>query len=260
MAAVNEYWRTDSACTSSKEEGAIPGEAVCDFSGGDPKAEAVYVIGDSHAQHWQGGLLEVAKKKKWKLYYAYYGGCAIADVPYIGYTKIEADGGAACRAKAADAYKRILALKPQRVLYSIYARAEKVEVPAGKTSLDVWKQGLRTYWEGWADAGIQVDVLADPPLNGEVRSTSCLGLNAQNPEACAVERAKALGVDPQREAMKGLDNSRIRLIDTTDAFCDSERCYAAAGGVAVYYNQDHLNREYARLMWPYLARLITGSE
>lgn len=260
MADVNRYWITDKACVSSKDAGALSGEGFCDYSGGDPAAEVVYIIGDSHAQHWQGGLLEVAKNKKWKLYYTYYGGCAIADVPYIGYTQIEADGGAACRTKAANANKRILALKPDRVLYSIYSRGEKVEVPAGQTALDVWTKGLPTFWKAWAAAGIQVNVIADPPLNGDVRSTSCLSLNAQNPEACAVERTKALGTDPMRVAMKGIDDPKIRLIDTTDAFCDAEKCYSAVGGVAVYFNQDHLNREYARLMWPYLAKLITGSE
>ncbi len=260
MADVNRYFVSDPICQTNKEPGAGAGERVCDFSEGRKNPHVAYIAGDSHAQHWQGGLIEVAKRQKWKLYYTYFGGCPLADVPYIGYTQLAPDGGASCRAKSKALSERILALKPDRVLYSVYARGEKVQTTGGESQLDVWTKGLPVFWKAWAAAGIQVDIMADPPLNGEVRDTKCLTVNAQNPSACATDRAQALGTDPMRAAFKTVRDPKIRLIDTTDAFCDEKSCYAGVGGVAVYYNQDHLNREYVRLMWPYLTKLLTSTE
>lgn len=260
MGDANKYWRVGDNCkgTGVKVAGKLS-EYSCDFSGGDPKAKTVYLIGDSHAQHWQGGLEEVARRNHWKLKSLFVGGCAVADVPYTGYTSPAPDGGASCRQTAKAMRDRVLQVKPDRVVYSLYSRAEHVETGPGETEADVWKRGLPVFWRQWADAGIAVDVLGDPPVNAPLRTETCLPTNAETPDKCAVPRKKALAPDPLREAVKAADDPRIRLIDTTKAFCDEERCYAAAGGIAVYYNKDHLNREYARLMGPYLDELITGN-
>ncbi len=42
-------------------------------------------------------------------------------------------------------------------------------------------------------------------------------------------------------------------MDLTDYFCDERRCYAVVGNVAVYFDANHLNREFSRTLKPMIA-------
>ncbi|GAA1352285.1 acyltransferase family protein [Falsarthrobacter nasiphocae] len=255
---ATEYWHLPPECRGS---GVAPGgvpEFLCDFSEGRARFETAYLTGDSHAQQWVRGVLYVAREMNWKIYVSFVGGCAVADVPYIGYTKPAGDGGKGCRAKAAALKDRVLTLKPDRVVYSIFAREEKVQTGPGEDAMGVWKRGLPVFWKAWAAKGIEVNILADPPVNVPARPATCLAQNMDDPRACAVSRARALTPDPLRVAHEGLDSPKIRLIDTTDAFCDRENCHAALGGVPIYFDGNHISGTYARSLGPYLKRLIVG--
>jgi hypothetical protein len=50
----------------------------------------------------------------------------------------------------------------------------------------------------------------------------------------------------------------IAVLDLTDRFCDAERCYAVVGGIPVYYDADHLNLEYVRMLAPEISGAIDG--
>ena len=93
-------------------------------------------------------------------------------------------------------------------------------------------------------------VLADPPLNGAVREVDCVVINPQKPTACAVDRKLAQPPDPLVEAARRTDLDDVSLVDLTDYFCDPRRCYAVVGNVAVYYDANHLNREFSRSLKP----------
>lgn len=102
----------------------------------------------------------------------------------------------------------------------------------------------------WTSAGATVTVLADPPL-GEVRPAGCVTLHPDDPLACAVDRAVAQPPDPLVAAARAIPEAQV--IDLTDYFCDERLCYAVVGNVAVYYDENHMNREYARSLTPMLA-------
>ena len=51
-------------------------------------------------------------------------------------------------------------------------------------------------------------------------------------------------------------SKNVHLIDLTDHFCDSQKCYSVVGNVAVYYDANHLNAEFSRLLAPYIERMI----
>lgn len=259
MAEINEYWRADPACVSWDPPGDpfIDSPGICDFSQGDPAAKDVWLVGDSHAQHWQGAIMELAKEMNWRLHYSMTGGCAIADVAYIGYTRTDhKEAAAKCRKKGQELNALLTKLAPDIIFYSIYAREEKVDDGSGRSQMEQYIEGLPTFWNSWADAGSTVYVMADPPLNGAVRDTKCVSLNSSNPIECAVPRTKADTPDPLVAAFKTTDSPRIRLMDLTDYFCGEESCYAAVGGVAVYYNHDHLNREYSKMLAPMIGERL----
>lgn len=72
--------------------------------------------------------------------------------------------------------------------------------------------------------------------------------------SCARPRAQAQPPDPIVAAVRGAHLPGVGLVDLTDRFCDQERCYAAVGGIPVYYDADHLNLEYVRLLGPLVQR------
>jgi hypothetical protein len=99
-------------------------------------------------------------------------------------------------------------------------------------------------------------VLIDPPLNGEVRAADCVTLNPAHPAVCAVDRAKAQPLDPLTEVVRANQNPGISYLDLTDYFCDERRCYGVVGHVVVYFDANHLNREFARTFAPMIAATI----
>lgn len=45
-------------------------------------------------------------------------------------------------------------------------------------------------------------------------------------------------------------------MDLTNFFCDDHRCYGVVGNVVVYYDADHLNREFSRTLKPMIAEVL----
>ena len=142
--------------------------------------------------------------------------------------------------------------RPEKVFYSIFSRKEILDDGTGRTQAAQYDAGLPKFWSRWAAAGSTVYVMADPPLNGFVRDAKCVALNPSDPIKCAVPRAVAQPADPLVAAVKSMGSKAIRLIDLTDHFCNADDCFAVVGNVAVYYDPDHLNREFTLLTVPFI--------
>ena len=157
-------------------------------------------------------------------------------------------GQAVSEAVAAD--------KPAYVFTSAFARRERVDDGSGRSQNDQYAEGFGKYWKAWTSAGSTVVVLADPPYNVDVRPADCPLLNVEDPERCAVDRSAAAPLDPMVYAAHANKDPRLKLVDLTDYFCDSGRCYSVVGGVVVYFDVNHLNVEFSRLLGPMIeARL-----
>ncbi|MCQ9163032.1 MULTISPECIES: acyltransferase family protein [unclassified Arthrobacter] len=259
MGPGNRYYASAPECaTDPNRKGAgIKAVAVCDFSGGKKGATTVWLTGDSHAEQWKPALLVLARKNHWKLTYSLLGGCPVADVTFAGYRgKGDPAGNAACMAGARSIANMIAADKPDKVFYSVFARKETVDDGSGRSQDAQYRAGLPKFWGRWAAAGSTVYVMADPPLNGYVRDPQCVALNPARPLKCAVPRAVAQPADPLVSAARSMKSPKVKLIDLTDHFCDSSRCYAVVGNVAVYYDADHLNGDFSKLLAPYIERQI----
>ena len=259
MGVGNRYYTSAPECvTDPNQKGpGVKAVAVCDYSRGNKDATKVWLTGDSHAEQWKPALLVLAKKNHWKLTYSLLGGCPVADVSFAGYHgKNDPAANAACTTGARSIADMIERDRPNKVFYSIFSRKEKLDDGSGRSQELQYSEGLPKFWGRWAAAGSTVYVLADPPLNGYVRDPNCVTLNPTQPLNCAVPRAAAQPTDPLVSAVRLMKSPRVKLIDLTDHFCDANRCYAVVGNVAVYFDPDHLNGEFSKLLAPYIGQKL----
>lgn len=259
MADANKYYAGAPECAvdpAPKPPGA-GAVAVCDYSGGNADATTVWLTGDSHAEQWKQPLLHLAKKNQWKLSYSLLGGCPIGDVSLESYQgKKNPSASAACKTAGQSIAAMVEHDRPDKVFYSTFARQEILDDGTGRSQQAQYSEGLSKFWQRWADAGSTVYILADPPLNGLVRDSKCVAINPADPLKCAVERSRAQPVDPLLGAVEAMAHPQVRLIDLTDHFCDTKLCYGVVGNVAVYYDANHLNGVFSRLMAPYIERKL----
>ncbi|SDG79477.1 Peptidoglycan/LPS O-acetylase OafA/YrhL, contains acyltransferase and SGNH-hydrolase domains [Lentzea fradiae] len=261
MGPANEYWHPAPECevTDRFKVGDKRTMSVCDFSGDGKPTQTVWLLGDSHAEQWQPAVFEVARKEKWLLKVGILGGCPFADVQFSGY---RAPGGMAdimsCYEWKAQVVPAVTDDRPSMVLMSFFSRQEFVEDGSGRSQTEQYRTGLEPWWQAWTDTGTRVFVIADPPYNRDVRSTDCATLNASNPKACAMPRDKAHPPDPLTEVAKSTSNPRVSLIDLTNYFCDRELCYSVIGNVTVYFDGDHINKEYSRTLTPMIEQALSS--
>ncbi|MGQ0839653.1 acyltransferase family protein [Actinokineospora sp.] len=257
MGPANEYFNGAPECGPELDRylaGDRKTTKVCDFSGGDPAADVVWLVGDSHAQQWQGPLLDLARRHRWVLNLSYLGGCPFAKIEFRGFLGANSAADARrCTTWTADMVEAIAAERPASVFMSFYARQERADDNTGRSQAEQYRDGMTPYWRTLTDAGARVFVLGDPPLNGEVRPVDCVALTPQDPRACAVDRATAQPPDPLAEATAAVEDPNVRYVDLTDYFCDARRCYSVVGNVVVYYDANHLNLEFSRSLGPMIA-------
>ncbi len=254
MSKANQYWNRPKECGDSRDElmsGDTRTHLVCDFSGGRAETDVVWLVGDSHGQQWQNTIFALGKARHWVVKTAFLGGCPVADVAFKGYNGSTDQAKAqACVDWATRVTDAVASDRPDIVFTSTYARRQAVDDGSGRSQAAQFATGLDATWKRWTDAGAMVYVLADPPLNQAVRPADCVALHADDPRECAVDRARAQPVDPLADAARASSNRRVRLIDLTDLFCTDQQCFAVVGGVSVYFDRDHLNKEYAELLAP----------
>jgi peptidoglycan/LPS O-acetylase OafA/YrhL len=231
----------------------------CDFSDGRTESDVVWVVGDSHAQHWQAAIFKAARERHWIVKTAYFGGCPVVSEHYQGYDGAGRDPEHArqCMKWSQSITATIAADRPATVFTSAFAREQGVDDGSGNAPSEQFAAQLRATWQHWTDAGSMVYVLADPPLNGGVRAVDCTALHAAAPAECAVDRKAAQPTDPLVVAARDGGNPNVRLLDFTDSFCDIDKCYTAIGGVDVYYDANHMNYQYAELLAPMLLDRIS---
>lgn len=256
MGKANQYWNFPPECDAASNElmaGSKKTYRRCDFSGGRSGADVVWLVGDSHAQQWQAAVIAAAKERHWIVKTAMLGGCPVADIEFKGYDGSKDRGSAkTCMDWTKALTNAVAADRPAAVLTSMFARKQTADDGSGKSNAEQFAIGLDSTWRRWTDAGTQVYVLADPPLNQAVRPPDCTNLHASEPAKCAVDRAIAQPRDPLTLAARGSKNPGVRLVDFTDFFCDAKKCYTVVGGVNVYFDANHLNREYSELLAPAL--------
>lgn len=229
----------------------------CDFGGDDPAAR-VWLVGDSHALQWQSPLFDIARDRQWNLTVSTFDGCPAADVAFQGFRSAWGPADQErCREWATQLTEAVANDAPDAVFTSMTARLHVIDDGSGRTHNEQFVAGLRETWSTWAETGALVIPIADVPFNGDVRAADCLILAATDPGSCARPRTQALPADPLMAAAEG--QASVAPIDLSSAFCDADDCFAAVGGMPVFYDADHISRAYSVALRPAIEAAIPGS-
>ncbi len=229
---------------------------VCTFGTRRAKADAhVALIGDSHALQWRTPLDLVVRVKRWHASAITTPGCFYSEAVLVlarGLNEVCEPWYRSVRAWLVEHPEVSTVIVSQ-------SAPTAVSLEPGETTLGVKSGGFQRAWRSLPATVKHVVVIRDTPRISDdtfdcVRRVMALRERAKL--ACAVPRAQALVADPAVAAVRALRSTRYGVVDTTDFFCGSRRCYPVIGGVLTHADVDHINAVYAGSLGPYLLRKL----
>jgi peptidoglycan/LPS O-acetylase OafA/YrhL len=229
---------------------------------GDRNASIVIaLLGDSHAEHWLGGLDRAGREHGWRVDAMVKGGCPVADISELGSERFRRYYRECARYREAM-LQRIITMRPAAVVLSSWdhyippdGRAEDWQV-----SPSMWERGLRRTYARLTAAGIRTIVLRDVPRTG-FDVPACLSRRAARlpfARACTYERATSvsrIAIAAQDRAARGLP---VTVLDMNDQVCDTPRCQVVRNGAIVFTDDNHLTASFSRSIAPALGERVAA--
>ncbi|TDP91686.1 peptidoglycan/LPS O-acetylase OafA/YrhL [Leucobacter luti] len=256
-----------------------PSYVECDFgagaggvggAGGDASVPAtsdpyrVWLVGDSHAEHWKAAVNEIGRANEWRVAYTMQGGCPSVATPLVRAFGGETDQAKrdSCASWITEVSERIVADAPDLVLVSNFASAEEIDDGSGRPQPEQLAAAMGETLVAWADAGAQVVVIRDVPTAGTALGPDCVSQRGTQQGvqrgaasgACVAPEAEVLPPDPQIAAIELLGDPRITSVDLSERFCRDGLCSGVIGTLPVFYDTDHVSASYARSLAPALSR------
>jgi hypothetical protein len=233
----------------------------CEF-GDVHSSTTIALLGDSHAEHWLGGLDRVGRERGWKIVAMVKGGCPVADMPSLMHARLKRYYHECTRYREAM-LQRIVAMRPAAVILSSWDHY----IPPDGTGADwqvtpeMWRLGLRRTYERLTGAGLRVVAIKGTPRTW-FDVPACLSRRAARlPFAaeCTYERERAWSrsaVAAQAEAARGLP---VRFVDMNDQICNAPRCGVVRNGTIVFTDDNHLTASFSRSVAPVLGARIAAA-
>jgi peptidoglycan/LPS O-acetylase OafA/YrhL len=235
-------------CTQSLQSAEI---RTCTYGKRDAE-KTIAVVGDSHANQWVPGIVEVAAAHGWRVVEYTKAACSFTDV--LISTK-EGQPYVSCQEWSRAVLDRLLnAEKPTMVVTSGLKKRVFIdgEIAFQQEGLAALADGLHRNYRALNDAGIPVVVIKDSPTP-EIDIADCVAANQESLTQCAGDRSKMLPADHSAEQSEALaDLPQSRMIDLNDAICPADRCPAVVGNVLIYRDASHLTGTYIRTLAPRL--------
>jgi peptidoglycan/LPS O-acetylase OafA/YrhL len=242
-------------CWAATVEGA---KDSCEF-GDRGSSTVVALLGDSHAQHWLGGLDQAGREHHWRIVAMVKGGCPVADMSELGSGRFTRYYRECARYREAM-LRRIVATKPAAVILASWDHyiPPDGEVEDWQVTPEMWRRGLRRTYERLVAAGLHTITIRDVPRAG-FDVPACLSRRAAAlpfARECTYERRTAFApraVAAQEAAARGLP---VQIVDMNDQVCATARCPVVQGGVVVFTDDNHLTASFARSVAPVLGDRI----
>lgn len=209
----------------------------------------IALLGDSHAEHWLGGLDRAGRANGWKIDAMVKGGCPVADMPTMMHHRLKRYYTECTRYREAM-LQRIIAQRPSAIILSSWDHY----IPADGADADwqvtpeMWRTGLRKTYRRLAATGIPVVVIRGTPRTW-FDVPACLSRRAANvamASDCRYKRDRSLSpiaLRAQDDAARGLP---IHFIDMNDAICSTPVCAPIRNGVIVFTDDNHLTASFSR--------------
>ena len=113
----------------------------CEF-GDVHSSTTVVLLGDSHAEHWLGGLDRVGRERGWKIVAMVKGGCPVADMPELTSARRKRYYEECARYREAMV-RRIIALKPAAAILASWDHYMPLDgkKSAWQVTPETWRRG-----------------------------------------------------------------------------------------------------------------------
>jgi peptidoglycan/LPS O-acetylase OafA/YrhL len=239
-------WAPEPGCDPTSSDRSV---LRCYWGTGRP-SRVVALVGDSHARHWRGALHRIAKAKNWQVIEMLSEGCPATSARSIVFESRPRDGDL-CRTWSSKATAELKALAPDDIITAAFVQ-QNVFDPRGSGPL-----GFEQVWREWLTF-TRVTVLRDIPTTANRSAPQCLAVNAGNQLLCSNPRPRVLVDDDMMRAARPMRHE-VNLVDLSDYFCDDKRCYAVIGGASVYYDYDHMSRQFSASLAAPLLRQLPAS-
>ncbi len=235
-----------------------PSLIECDFSRTGEASLHVWLVGDSHSEHWRGAVYDIARGNGWHVSTTMRGGCPSLPVPLttILGAPVTPEMPQGCLDWGAQMSEQLLLSSPDLVLVSNFSASKEVNDGTGRSQIDQLASAAVERFGSWAAAGASVVVIRDVPTAGTELGPECVLLSADVPRGCLAQITQVLPPDPQAEAVRSLAMPGVHTVDLSDRFCAEGVCSGVIGGLPVYFDANHMARSYAQTAAPALgARL-----
>ena len=236
--------------------------APCEF-GDRSSRTVVFLMGDSHAEHWLPAIDRIGRDRGWKIIATIKPGCPVADVPELMNARLKRAYDE-CTSWRRATLRRIVAAHPAAVILSTYNGYVAVDGDRSpwRVSPSSWRTGLRRTYGVVTGAGINTVVIRDTPET-PFDVPTCLSRRAARApfaRACDYDRASSLrpsAIAAQTDAARGL--GRLAFVDMTDRVCATPRCPVMQRGRIVFRDDDHLTANFSAAEAPILGERIMGA-
>jgi peptidoglycan/LPS O-acetylase OafA/YrhL len=238
-------------------------KSPCEF-GDRNSSTTVVLLGDSHAEHWLGGLDRVGRERGWRIVAMVKGGCPVADMPELTNARRRRYYEQCARYREAMV-RRIIALKPAVAILASWDHYMPVDgsTSAWQVTPATWERGLHRTYERLSAARIPTIVIRDVP-HTEFDVPGCLSRRAARlpfSPACVYERRGALSDVAIAAQTRAAQGTAVRFVDMNDQICPSARCGVVRNGAVVFTDDNHLTASFSRSVAPALgARLVAASD
>lgn len=235
----SEWAAVGPACEGRFEPSEAVLEGSCNQSvDAQDAATRVLVIGDSHAQQLAAPLIALSEERDLAVLTLLRGGCTAG--------LLEESRNASqtsCEPWVRASLDYAADVRPDAV-YIVMTRADADEPERLLDGIDEAVDALR-------EADIPVIGVRDNPRF----SFDMYECAADDTRACVVPRDEVLAEENPAEAFSDV----ITVVDFTPWLCPWDMCQATIGNIAVYIDDNHLSRTYARTLAPFLDRILAES-
>ncbi|HYB23785.1 MAG TPA: SGNH hydrolase domain-containing protein [Solirubrobacteraceae bacterium] len=228
--------------------------AVCEFGAPAGRAQAtIALVGDSHAGHWRGALVDVALAHDWRGLSITHTSCPLSKAVRRLPTP--------ARFRACAAWKNEVfawfARHPEvhTVFVSGLSGGMGVYPSDGRSQFQTSVAGYIAAWSALPATVAHIIVIRDTPkMLADTNACVAVAVSARRPpgSACAVARSAVLDPDPLVAAARRLHSPRVQVIDMTHFFCGARLCYPVIGGALVLRDVTHMTSVYSTTLGPYL--------